>query len=144
MALSDGIVDERKTELKFALNNFNQPDTVTELPGVAQKFLNLLLTKPGTYPDHPDLGVDIEQYQFDFLDEKTCTKIEDRIRKQVDTYMPDSGISMIIVRPQTDPATNRNTILGIAVSITNNGALEEFFMYLDKEGKKEMQISLQF
>lgn len=144
-SLVDNTSECVKIELVLGLDNFNKPDEFQKLPAVAQKFITLLMTIPGTYPDHPNMGINIDQYMFDFLDDETCTKIQDHIKRQTDEYMPDSGINLIVVKPQTDPITNVTNILGIAVSLTDlSDVASEFFLYLKNEADKDMKVTVQY
>ena len=62
--------EELRNELFLDFDNFNQPKIKKDNYALAQLILNLLLTEPGTYPDTPELGINIAQYQFEFLNSR--------------------------------------------------------------------------
>lgn len=48
----------------------------------------LILLKKGTYPDHPDLGIDIRaRYRFAFDSE--LLKLQEEIQQQINRYLPE-------------------------------------------------------
>ena len=135
--LDDNIPDVAKTEITFNIDNFKKPKVLNNLHAKAQKFLNLLKTIPGTYPDHPDLGVNIDQYMFEYLTSENLLKIQEHIKRQVDTYMPDSGINLILVQRQEDSLTGRNNTIGIAISLVDEyGRAAEMFYFITREVEK--------
>lgn len=57
----------------------------------------LILLKKGTYPDHPDLGIDIRaRYKFAF-DSELLT-LQEEIQSQIDKYLPELNYSQVRVR----------------------------------------------
>ena len=53
-----------------------------------QNFKMLILTSPGERVMEPEFGVGIRNYLFEPLRDSTYNAIENRIRAQVNTYMP--------------------------------------------------------
>ena len=52
---------------------------------------NLLLGAPGNWPFDPEMGIDIEQYQFEFADEIALNKIRRKVNSQINKYIPSSS-----------------------------------------------------
>ena len=124
--------EELRNELFLDFDNFNQPKIKKDNYALAQLILNLLLTEPGTYPDTPELGINIAQYQFEFLNSNITSKIQNKIEKQVDLYIPSNNIQKIIVLVNNNGITNKKElIIGFSVgSINDNGAVvsDNFFI----------------
>ena len=56
----------------------------------------LILLKKGTYPDHPDLGIDIRaRYKFAF--ESELLTLQEEIQFQIDKYLPELNYSQVRV-----------------------------------------------
>lgn len=86
--LNDSIMERDKKELSLAIDSFDKPKTSSGVAAWSQLMLNLLFLTPGTYPSLPLMGVDIESYQYEFID----TAIDDLtaiIDNQQRSYLPD-------------------------------------------------------
>ena len=89
-------LESSKKETSLEINSFDKP---TELSGVAawsQLMLNLIFLKPGTYPSLPEMGVGIEEYQYDFLDD-AIDILSTRISEQQKIYLPDVPLGAVQV-----------------------------------------------
>ena len=132
--------EELKDELTFNFNDFNEPQVEEKIHALSRLVLNLLLTVPGTYPDTPNMGINIAQYQFEFLDKTTKKKIQRHIKEQIDTYIPNNNIEKIIV-DQLD--SNSNILIvgfSIVLDITTNKTQNAFIM-LDQDLNSYIQYS---
>ena len=70
------------------INEFKQPKVYTGPFAVAQKILELILMRPGTYPTRPYMGVGlVERYRYTFADEISNLKTE--TDEQIKTYLPE-------------------------------------------------------
>ena len=76
------------------INSFDKPSELNDVKAWSQLLLNLIFLKPGTYPSLPEMGVGIEDYQYDFLDE-AVSELSTRITAQQQTYLPDVPLSGI-------------------------------------------------
>jgi hypothetical protein len=142
--VADEIVPEdRKKELEFQINNFNQPGSKTDLSATAQIIENLIFLKKRTYADSPDMGIDIENYMFEFMDDSMLRTIETVIKEQIDTYIPQSSVKHVLAQSFTDPKTNLK-ILGIAFSISTSIDQEETFSVLIKQDKTKLVSKVVF
>lgn len=77
-----------KAELKLEINAFDNPTRLNDLKAWSQLLLNLLFLRPGTYPSQPEMGIDIKNYQYDFIDE-AINEISGKIITQQQLYLPD-------------------------------------------------------
>lgn len=56
----------------------------------------LLLLKKGTYPDHPDLGIDLRaRYKFTF--ESELITLQEEIQLQINKYLPELNYAQVRV-----------------------------------------------
>lgn len=128
-----------KDELTFDFNDFQVPKVEEKLYSLAQLILNLLLTQPGMYPDMPDLGINIAQYQFEFLDSSTIYNIQRQIRDQIDKYLPNNNIDKIVVlKSEKD---NNVLIIGFSIVIDiTTGDKQNVFIMVDNESNSYIQF----
>ena len=70
-----------KVEPSLEINSFDKPKELSGVTAWSQLILNLLFLKPGTYPSMPEMGIGIETYQYDYLDE-TITELQAAIINQ--------------------------------------------------------------
>ena len=117
--------EELKKELSLDFDNFNQPAIKEDNLALAQLILNLLIMQPGTYPDTPEMGIDIASYLFEFLNTDTITKIQNKIEEQIDLYIPSNNIQKILVMKNNNKYTGKTElIIGFSLAnITDKGTL---------------------
>ena len=69
---------------------------ITDLKQSIQKdFEYLLLTNPGEWPMNPDLGIGIRKYLFENYGSPQLGKIQERIKIQLDRYLPYPYVELI-------------------------------------------------
>ena len=81
-------LESKKIELNLGINSFDNPTKLSELQAWSQLMLNLTFLRPGTFPSQPEMGIDIENYQYDFIDDATA-ELSSKIISQQQTYLPD-------------------------------------------------------
>ena len=62
-------LEAEKTELVLGINSFNKPAEKSGVEAWCKLITNLLFMAKGTYPTDPDMGCDIGQYEFAFIDD---------------------------------------------------------------------------
>lgn len=72
-------------ELYFNLDKNN--NISEEKIALAQTVQNLCLIEPGTYPNNPDLGLGIENYEFEFLDNTTINRLKTELEEQISKFI---------------------------------------------------------
>ena len=87
-----------KTELLLSINSFDNPTQLTDVKAWAQLMTNLIFLEPGTYPSMPAMGVGIESYQYDFMDE-AFPELNAAIINQQQTYLPDIPLEAVSLEP---------------------------------------------
>lgn len=85
-----------KTELTLEIDSFDKPKELVEVAAWSQLILNLLYLKPGTYPSLPDMGIGIEEYQYDFIDD-IAEELTSKITSQQKQYLPDVPLTGVTV-----------------------------------------------
>ena len=81
-------LESSKTEVSLQINSFDKPTELNDVAAWSQLMLNLIFLKPGTYPSMPEMGIGIEQYQYEFL-EDAVDEISSKIITQQQMYLPD-------------------------------------------------------
>ncbi|QDJ97887.1 hypothetical protein PALS2_262 [Staphylococcus phage PALS_2] len=61
---------------------------------MGQTIQNLIIMKKGTYPNTPNLGVGIEDYLFEILDNETISDITSNINNQISQYIVSSSVNI--------------------------------------------------
>lgn len=87
-----GPLESNKTELSLQINAFDKPAEYNEVKAWSQLMLNLIFLRPGTYPSMPEMGVGIDEYQYDFL-ESAVEELSSKITSQAQMYLPDVPLS---------------------------------------------------
>lgn len=109
-------------DFRFELGDYAELSEYTGSSAMVLAIKNILLSRPGNFPFHPSLGMDIFKYQFDLLDDTTISDITTELNRQVSIYMPN--LEDIDVKIQkVEPEDGGETYLGIAISSTMNGEL---------------------
>jgi hypothetical protein len=130
--------DEMREELTLNISNYNKLDTSTGYVAYASLILQLLFMKPGTYPNSPNLGLDIGKYQFDLFDESEINEIEREIRDQLHQYLPQTESCNILV-DSISLNDLGNKILGLGFSLYYKDGTYEFFVYI-KQDNSDLDI----
>lgn len=81
---------------------------------------NIILAKKGNFPETPSLGMNIEKYQFDFLDDQTIANIKNELNDQISKYIPSvSGVDISI--DKIDDEMTNSSYLGISIMANTDG-----------------------
>ena len=81
-----------------------------KLNSAATMIIRLLLLKKGTYPDFPNLGIDIRgRYRFMFSEE--LSTLESELTDQIETYLTELLPITVSAEMITIPSTTANGIL---------------------------------
>ena len=139
---SESKIECLKDELGLELNKFNKPATYTEYQALARLVINLLFLKPGTYPNLPEMGINIEQYKFMFMSQQELDSLELDINTQINTYIPNTEALTITTELIDDDETGRK-VLGISFALSSDS--DAFYIYLNQDSNtNDVQVQLQF
>lgn len=89
-------MNAEKTEVVIGINSFDQPAEASETGAWVKIISRLLFMKKGTYPTDPEMGCELQKYEFAFSD-KAAIEITEVIREQCQTYLPDIPLTSINV-----------------------------------------------
>lgn len=108
-------LEAEKTELVLGTNSFNKIAEKSGTEAWCNLITTLLFMKKGTYPSDPNMGCDIQQYEFNFLDD-VISEIESNITDQVRTYLSDIPLDSVTV--SKDYSASGKPILLIILEFT--------------------------
>lgn len=115
--MSDRLESE-KTELVLGINSFNKPAEKSGPDAWCNLITTLLFMKKGTYPTDPDMGCEIQQYEFEFIDD-VIDKIEESITEQCRKYLSDIPLESVTVTKDT--SDSGKPIILIVIEFTYDG-----------------------
>lgn len=118
--VSSDTLDSNKKETSLQINSFDKPNELTGVAAWSQLMLNLIFLKPGTYPSLPEMGVGIEDYQYDFFEE-AVEALSSAITEQQKVFLPDVPLSGIKI---SKLEKNGQPILVIQLFFDTNDGVE--------------------
>ena len=77
-----------KKEIVLGLNSFNQPAELSGKDAWVKLIMNLLFQHKGTCPSDPNMGGELDMYDYAFIDD-VKQEIKNTCMDQVHTYLPD-------------------------------------------------------
>lgn len=89
-------LESSKKELSLGIDNFNKPGTVSGKDAWVRLATYLLFMRKGSYPSAPEMGIDIQSYDFAFMDD-AIDSLKNSIRDQISTYYPDIPLQSVTV-----------------------------------------------
>jgi len=107
-----------KIEHKLEVNNFKTSAHLTNLHALATLVQTLIIMEPKSYPNQPEMGVGIKNYQFEYLDDVTINEIKYKILDQLDKFLPNTIIEDVIVQKLKSRNDLKNT-LGIMITLAD-------------------------
>lgn len=128
-------LEYQKQELTFQLNSFNKPDTLTKYNAWADLILKLLIYEKGTFPDLPEMGLEINKAHYQDL--KTYSKrLKSDLEFQLSTYLPDIPVASVDVYGMDN---EYGTLLVIGIEIFNdNGTTQMLYLKGSKSESTRM------
>lgn len=112
-------LDYEKKELSIGIDNFNKPEELSGRNAWINLITTLLFMKKGTYPTDPEMGCEIQKYEYGFAEPSVFDKIENEVREQITTYLPD--IPLTSIRITSESSGNSLPILLIILEFETNG-----------------------
>ena len=90
--VTSGNTESKKSEPVLEINSFDKPKELSGVNAWSQMMTNLLFLKPGSYPSIPEMGIGIEDYQYEFTD-TAISELSAKITTQQQKYLPDIPLS---------------------------------------------------
>lgn len=143
-SISSYIKNSLKKEFFLNIDNFGEVSTYDGLLSFARLVQRLIIMEPRSYPDDPDMGIGIGNYEFEFLDNITTSELSEKIKIQINKYIPNDCVDYIKVEAINDDRTGNKNTIGILVNFSNtiNGKNNVVFTFdkVGKTGKIESRI----
>lgn len=87
----------------FSVNAYGKCQEYTDKDAIILAIRNILLSKPGNYPMHPSIGMNIKKYKFEFLDDDTVKSIQSELNRAIADNIPDlKGISAVVKKVESE------------------------------------------
>ena len=129
----------------FALNDFDEVKLYTSDESIVRDLLLLLFGKPGFYPSQPTLGMNIQQYLYQFEDSIATAAIKVDLAMQCSEFLPlvESGDIdvqidnwnrrplLVFILPTMHNTSDAQLVLG--VTVLENGEMQFNFVINEKE-----------
>ena len=129
----------------FALNDFDEVKLYTSDESIVRDLLLLLFGKPGFYPSQPTLGMNIQQYLYQFEDSIDTAAIKVDLEMQWSEFLllVESGDIdvqvdnwngrplLVFILPTIHNTSDAQLVLG--VTVLENGEMQFNFVINDKE-----------
>ena len=112
-------LEATKKELGLSTNVFNKATEYQCKTAWFQLILNLIFLRPGTYPSIPNMGVGLQDYEYEYIDD-VKDNIRNKIEEQVNLFLPDVPLASVEV---TSVEYEGKTILLIVISLEDNGQI---------------------
>lgn len=112
-------LEANKKELGLSTNVFNKATEYQGKTAWFQLILNLIFLRPGTYPSIPNMGVGLQDYEYEYIDD-VKDNIRNKIEEQVKLFLPDVPLTSVEV---TSVDYEGKTILLIVISLDDNGQI---------------------
>ena len=115
------ILDTNKTnsvvEYFLGTNEFNRPSVWTDVDATYVLLIRLILLEPGTYPNHPRMGVGLVS-RYRYAKESDLSQLGIDIEEQIATYLPNfSSVSAQLTLTNTKDLFIQIIIDGIAYEL---------------------------
>jgi len=125
-----------KNEFFLSIDNFGTVSSYNELTALARLIQRLIIMQPMSYPDDPDMGVGITNYEFEFMDSHTIGELNAKIRAQINKYIPNSNIGSVIVEVIDNDKIGQKNTIGVLINLnkSKNGK-ENMILTFEKVGK---------
>lgn len=131
--------ESEKTEQVLGINAFNEPLEKSGPNAWAQLVATIAFMTPGTMPTDPEMGCNIQKYQFSFIDDKR-DEIEQSITDQVRTYLPDIPLESVEITTRT--LEKGNTVLMIILTFNFDNIQDVAVVAAEKTSDKVLNFDI--
>ena len=114
---NENILESEKKEVLLSINTFSKVAESSGVDAWSRQISNLLFMKKGSYITDPEMGCDLNQYDFAFIDD-VINDIRENIVNQIQTYLPEIPFEGVTIRK--DYSENGDPILLILLSFYLN------------------------
>ena len=104
-------------EYFLGINEFNRPTVYTDIDATYTLLIRLILLNPGTYPNHPRMGVGLVR-RYRYANASELSKLSNDIEDQIATYLPQfSSVSVDLTVTSTKDLLIQIIIDGVAYEL---------------------------
>ena len=121
---------EFKKEMDFDVDSFNNQKFLTSTESIGSILLNLFFSKPGSFPNMPNIGIDIAQYVYSLSSDIDTDLIKDRIFNQCSELLPYimmGNVQVFITNMQG------NSVLMVSVSLSYDDSKDTLLYAFGKQ-----------
>lgn len=107
-------------ETPMSVSDFNVNAKYEDIKAIVNFILNLLFMRPGTIPEHPEMGFNLRHRQHYLLNEKNVAIQNQDLQTQINTYVQSPLISEVSLSPiQNDQTGEIDTTVILIKFLTN-------------------------
>lgn len=123
-------------DYQFEKSDYDSAKEYKDADALVLAIRNILLSRPGNFPFHPSVGVNIKKYQFEFLDETEVRNIQKEIDRAISECIPNiDAVSTIVRKIERDG----KVYLAISINSSLNGN-ESTANFLLTQDHKDIKI----
>jgi len=111
-------LESQKYENVLAIDNFQEPLKLSGKYAWCELIQHLLFLRKGTYPSDPNMGIELQKYDYNFID-TAISKLQDEINDQIRTYYPDMPFQSATLFSKPHP-TRQEKILIIILQFNDS------------------------
>lgn len=126
-------------EILFSLNDFQQPDSITDLEAIGQMLLNLFFMRPGNLPSMPHIGINLPQYLYKLEGDFQPDDIKKQIYEQCADLMPYISLGEVKI---FTAFYNEQDVLIVSVPVV--GVDTTILIGLSKAANNTIDTNMQF
>lgn len=121
-------------DFAFQVSEYGRAEEYTDAAAIILAIKNILLSRKGNYPLHPNYGMNIQKYQFDILDEIQVDEIKDELLEHISVEIPtldNVAVDVQIVEDEMNLLNADQGMIGITISSSLNSEplTTNFFLY---------------
>lgn len=116
----------------LAQNIYNKQHMLEDMEALGQTIQNLIIMKKGTYPNTPSLGVGIEDYLFEILDNETISDITSNINNQISQFIVSNSVNIDVkvIQLKNSNANLNSLKIDVTLTETTDSSSIQTFSYI--------------
>jgi hypothetical protein len=118
-------------EVKLEVNQFKTSGEYEGMMEKARLIQNLFLMKKGSHPTHPDIGLGIEQYEFERLNDSLIREITVEANEQIQRFIPNNNFTGVNIQPLEGKDGSISTV-GVSIGINTELSEEQIGILFNK------------
>lgn len=127
-------LDASKKEVVMGIDSFNKPEEISGIDAWCNLITRLLFMEKGSYPTDPEMGCNLYQYEFSFIDE-VQDELKQIITDQIRTYLPDIPFDSVDIRSTTSDS-GRIILLIIIKFVIGEGQFTDSVIAVEERSKQ--------